>query len=325
MQEQAERKKTLELREKVRQEKIEEEEKQKIEELAKLELQKNEEKLKKLQEAKEKAEERKKYLEGLKELKTVKKKKLLHEKLAEDYEKNVLIPESERITEAISNTRKSPVPSLEEIQSHIREYKKFLENKSMFKNSISFCESKQFTPSKFLQIVNDEEQMAKELEKIKEAEKLDLIERKKHYAKLVRQLYQPSIKENKIKIEQTPVKRRVFSMTPTLKKSEFEKPKINKSVNSPKSQRPKELPKINYLEQRREYRQKVAEGILDNFFDTFDDSLESKKIEEKTKKVEFVVKYYKNKEYNPETEEKLNTILIDSIKAKINALTKPNN
>ena len=62
-----------------------------------------------------------------------------------------------------------------------------------------------------------------------------------------------------------------------------------------------------------------------NFFDTFDDSLESKKIEEKTKKVEFVVKYYKNKEYNPETEEKLNTILIDSIKAKINALTKPNN
>ena len=128
--EQNERQKVLELREKEKNEKIELEEKLKQEELLRLEVKKNEEKVKRLQETKEKSGERKKYIEGIKELKSLKKKKLLHEKLAEDFEKNIIIPETQRIAEALSVRHKNAMPSMDELQLHIREHNKLIQSRS---------------------------------------------------------------------------------------------------------------------------------------------------------------------------------------------------
>jgi hypothetical protein len=291
------------------------------------------EKEKKAYEAKEKAEERKKYLESLKELKNVKKQKWLYEKLAEDYEKNVIIPESQRVSEAISTHHKAHVPSIDEIQDHIREYKKFVVNRSLFRESISYSDSKKFPPSKFWQVLTEEEQMAKELDKIREAEKIDLLDRKKHYSKLVSQLYQPSIKDIKKDINDfkdrkndnlTPNKRRNMSMTPTLTKK-------NKaiSLSGPRDniKRLEELPKINYLKERREIREKAVEEMLGKYCYSMDiDSLETaKKVENKAKQAEIVFKGTKATDYNVDNEEKITKMLIDSIKVKLDALNNVTN
>ena len=320
MLEQAERRKLIAVREKEKQEKFEIEEQLRQKELIKLEEQKNENKQKQLLEVKEKSDERKKYMEGIQELKALKKKKWLHEKFEEDFEKNVLIPESERIAGAIS-THKTPVPSLEEIQYHIKKYKQLMQSRSEYHQSVNYSDSKRFTPSKFLQIVNDEENLVKEMEKIREAEKLDLLDRKKHYANLVRQLYKPLIKDSKPIIKNLPEKRRVLSLTPTIKQTEKI---LSKPKQFPKIEKLKEPLKINYLEQRRELRQKEAEEILDKFCFSADiDSLsKAKQIEEKTKQAEYAVKGYKSSDYNVEAEERLNKMLIESVKAKIDALNK---
>jgi hypothetical protein len=327
MHEQHERFKLIEKREKNRLEKIELEEKIKIEEINRIEMAKKEEdKLKRLQETKEKAEERKKYMESIKELKNVKKRKLLHEQLEENFKKEILVPESIRITEAINVRHKSPVPSLEELQVHIKEYKKLMESKSNHRNSISVSDSRSFSPSKFWKILTEEEQLAKEIEKLKENEKFELIDRKKNYAKLVRQLYQPTVKENIIKVKPVPSKTRTLSLTPTLKESGSFKP-ISKPKKPSEIAKPKDFPKINYLEQRRELRQKAAENILDSYYSSFDlNSLEKvKKIEEKTKTAEIALKNWKSNEFNLAAEEKLNTMLIDSVKAKLDALKTGSN
>lgn len=318
VQEQHERQKVLEQREKEKIEKIEMEEKIRKEELEKIEGKKNEEKLKRLQESKEKTEERKKYIEGLKEIKPVKKKKLLHEKFAEEFEKNVVIPETERIAEALSVRHKVPVPSFDELQSHIKEYRKLMQSKSFSKHSVSYSESRRFSPSKFLQVINDEEQLAKEMDKIREAEKLDLIDRKKNYAKLVRQLYQPSELKNEKKVRPIPAKRRVYSVTPTLKKSERLQYKAKGPV---KLVKPKELPKIDYLGQRREQREKEEKDVYSYSVD-FNSVNTAKKFEERTKQLEIAVKHSSVSDYNIDAEEKLNKLLIDNIKTKLEALNK---
>ena len=319
--ERVERKKHFQAREKEKLEKFEIEEKMKQEENLKIEAKKQEDKKKQLMESKGKSEERKKYLEGIKELKSLKKKKLLHEKLEEEFEKKILIPETERISEAISLKHKIPVPSLEEIQSHIRDYKKLIQSKSVFRQSASYSESKHFSPSKFFQQISEEEELAKEMEKIKIAEKADLIDRKKNYSNLVRQLYKPLVSEQKPKEKSIPVKRRVLSLTPTLKKSE----RVNeKSRVSPKAQKPKELPKIDYLAERRDLRQKEAEDILDQYSFSYEvDSLaKAKKIEEKAKHAEYAFKGSKANDFNIEAEEKINKLLLESVKAKLEALHK---
>lgn len=328
IQEQIERKKKIkEAKQKELADKIKEEElmKKEAEEALKKKLT---EKEKKAYEAKEKAEERKKYLEGIKELKNVKKQKWLYEKLAEDYEKNVIIPESQRVSEAISTHHKSHVPSLDEIQDHIREYKKFVVNRSLFRESISYSDSKKFPPSKFWQVLTEEEQMAKELDKIREAEKMDLLDRKKHYSKLVSQLYQPNIKNIKKEVNDskdkknhnlTPKKRRNMSMTPTLTKKDNSS---SHSVPRKNTKRLDELPKINYLKERREIREKAAEELLEKYCYSMDiDSLETaKKVESKAKQAEIVFKGSKATDYNVDAEEKITKMLIDSIKVKLDAL-----
>ncbi|OMJ69771.1 hypothetical protein SteCoe_32422 [Stentor coeruleus] len=333
MQEKIERKKKLqEVKQKELEDKIKEEELKKKEAEEALNK-KNTEKEKKAYEAKEKAEERKKYLESIKELKNVKKQKWLYEKLAEEYEKNVILPESQRVSEVISTHHKSHVPSLDELQDHIREYKKFIVNRSLFKESISYSDSKKFPPSKFWQVLNEEEQMAKELDKIREAEKADLLDRKKNYSKLVGQLYQPSIiKETKKETKETkketkerkkenftPTKRRNMSMTPTLVKKENS---ITNSVPRNNTKKPYELPKINYLKERREIREKAAEEMLERYYYSMDiDSLKTaKKVESKAKQAEIVIKGSKATDYNVDAEEKITKMLIDSIKVKLDAL-----
>lgn len=322
MHEQAIRKKKIsESLEKAKQERLEQLEKLAQEQV----LEKNKKfedlKQKNIVEAQKKAEERRKYMEGLKELKKVKKKKWLYEKLAEEFEASVIQPESERIAEALANKHRSPVPSIQEIQEHIREYKKNLENRSVIRQSMDCTDIKKFPQSKFLKNLQDEEQMAKEMEKIKEAEKQDLIDRKKNYSKLVRQLYQPSFQDLKVeksKLRQmSPKKRRVMSMTPTLSRPE----KPNKPLMSPRVQRPKELPKIDYLENRRAARAKDAEEILGKYYHSLDiNSIEqAKKAEEKIKRAEIAIKG----QFNLEAEEKLTKVLIDSIKVKLEALNKP--
>ena len=325
MLEQAERKCSLEKREKEKLEKIELEEKLKQDEAAKLEAKRLEEKQKLLLEVKEKAEERKKYMEGLKELKALKKKQWLHEKLAEDFKKNVLVPESERIADGSSRKHKTPVPSYDEIQDHIKEYKKLMQSRSLYRHSISYSDSKRFSPSKFLQMITDEENLSKEMEKIKEAEKLDLIDRKKNYANLVRQLYKPIAKEIKSITKPLQEKRRLLSLTPTPKETEkiYIKPKY-----SPRAVKPKELPKLNYLEERRGLRQKEVEDILNKANLSFDIDLDvdnnalikARQLEKITKQAEYAVKGYKGGEYNIEAEERINKMLIDSVKAKLEAL-----
>ena len=320
--EQNERQKVLELREKEKNEKIELEEKLKQEELLRLEVKKNEEKVKRLQETKEKSGERKKYIEGIKELKSLKKKKLLHEKLAEDFEKNIIIPETQRIAEALSVRHKNAMPSMDELQLHIREHNKLIQSRSFTKHTVSYSESRRFTPSKFLQMITDEEELAKEMDKIKEAEKLDLIDRKNNYAKLVRQLYQPTLaKEPRQVAQATPVKRRVHSVTPTLKKSDRVQSKPKKTV---KLEKPRELPKINYLEQRRGIRERAAEESLNSYTQSLDLGTlkQAKKLEERTKDIEIAIKHSTAADYNIAAEERLNNMLIDSVKAKLGALNK---
>lgn len=322
MHEQVERKRKIaESLKKAKNDRLEQLEKLKSEETVEKTKKFEEVKQKNLIEAQKKAEERKKYMEGLKELKKVKKKKLLHEKLAEEFEMNVIQPEAERIAEALAMKHKIPVPSIEEIQEHIREYKKRLENRSVLRQSIDNTEVKKFPASKFWQHIKDEEQMSKELEKIKEAEKQDLMDRKKNYSNLVRQLYQPSLQDLKVeksKLRQaTPKKRRVMSMTPTLTRPE----KSIKPILSPRVQKPKELPKLDYLENRRAARVKETEDILGKYYHSLDiSSLEqAKKAEGKIKRAEIGIKG----QFNLEAEEKLTKVLIDSIKVKLEALNKP--
>jgi hypothetical protein len=322
MHEQTERQKKV-------QDTLQKEKKERLEQLEKLKSEENlqkikkleEEKLKKIIETREKAEERKKYMEGLKELKKVKKQKWLYEKLAEDFEETVVRQENDRIAEAIASKHREPVPSLEDLQDHIKSYKQSKENRSALRSSVDYSDIRKFPHSKFLKNLLEEEQMAKEMEKIREAEKVDLLDRKKNYANLVRQLYQPSMKDlkpSKPKTNQTPTKRRVMSLTPTLKR-----PENSTKVSSPKVPRPRELPKIDYLETRRIMHEKDAQHILLNY-NSFDITTlkQAKKAEDQIKRAEIAVKGLKPGVFNLEAEEKMTKVLIDSIKVKLDAINK---
>ena len=326
MQEQTERQKKV-------QEAFERDTKERLETLDKQKEQENlfkarkleEDKLKKLNETREKAEDRKRYLEGLKELKKVKKQKWLYEKLAEDFEETLIKNENDRIAEAIAYKHKEPVPTLEDLQQHIKDYKKSKEVRSNNIQSLDYSDLRKFPQSKFFKNLKEEEQLAKEMEKIREAEKIDLLDRKKNYSNLVRQLYQPSLKDlsiNKPKnlVHHTPQKRRVMSMTPTLKRSDnLIKVKITRM------QKPRELPKIDYLESMRIMHEKDAENMIGNgFFNCLSiNSVEqAKKAEERARRAEIVVKGMTSDRVYVDAEEKITQVLIDSIKVKLEALNK---
>ena len=326
MQEQTDRQKKVH-------EALEKEKKERLETLEKLKEQEallrskkiEEEKLKKISETKEKTEERKKYMEGLKELKNVKKQKWLYEKLAEEFEESVVKPEHDRIAEALAFKHKEPVPTFEDLQQHMKDYKRSKENRSVIRQSVDYLDQKKFPQSKFLKNLMEEEQMVKEMEKIREAEKIDLLDRKKNYANLVRQLYQPSLKDLSITkaknlINKTPKKRRVLSVTPNLK--HFDN---HVKIKSPSVQKPRELPKIDYLESRRIIHEKDAEFMLGHgFHQSFDISTveQAKKAEERVRRVEIAVKGLAPGKVKVDAEEKITQVLIDSIKVKLEALNK---
>ena len=69
-------------------------------------------------------------------------------------------------------------------------------------------------------------------------------------------------KRKQRKSELTPQRIRKMSMTPTLNLSET----YRKVVISPKVKKPKELPKIDYLQKIRERREREAEEILGKFY-----------------------------------------------------------
>jgi hypothetical protein len=113
-------------------------------------------------------------------------------------------------------------------------------------------------------------------------------------------------------------------MTPTLTKK-------NKaiSLSGPRDniKRLEELPKINYLKERREIREKAVEEMLGQYCYSMDiDSLETaKKVENKAKQAEIVFKGTKATDYNVDNEEKITKMLIDSIKVKLDALNNVTN
>ena len=325
MQEQTERQKKVQVA-------LERDTKERLENIDKLKEQENllkakrleEDKLKKSNEVREKAEDRKRYLEGLKELKKVKKQKWLYEKLAEEFEVTLVKSENDRIAEALASKHKEPVPTIEDLQQHMKDYKKSKENRPTNMQSVDYSDQKKFPHSRFFKNLREEEQLAKEMDKIREAEKIDLLDRKKNYSNLVRQLYQPSLKDlsmsrPKNNIHHTPQKRRVMSMTPTLKRSE----NIIK-VKIPRMQKPRELPKIDYLESMRILHEKDAENILGNGFScmNINNVGQAKKAEERARRAEIAVKGLTSDRVYVDAEEKITQVLIDSIKVKLEALNK---
>ncbi|OMJ84881.1 hypothetical protein SteCoe_13942 [Stentor coeruleus] len=321
-----------------------------------------------LQKMHEKAEARKKELEDLKSynvtLKKIKAEKPLFVKLSEKYWKDIEMPELEKRKAELSKKRMMNSISQNQIIDHAKWYetikldhKKKFEKDSQSKSIDNKLKSSDSAFTFWKQKYIEEERRIREEQKRMQNERLKMIEKKTTYAKLVKQMYLPSIDEEKKKElekrkekllleHKSPIKTNEKSPIKTMEKSpknaEWVPHKFKPNPLAPKEKVKREAKITDYLEKQRKIREDAEKeqreaGVeddlvkfeLDNEFERLPESEKIKSLKSKAKKFE---KELKKREIamltNAGTEKGLkysddiNEMLLSSIKTKLAILEK---
>lgn len=242
-------------------------------------LRAEEDKIKRVKDLKEKSSKRKKEIKGLIELgnqeyKKVVNTKPLHEKIEEKYFSKVLMPELERHKMELAKKREMLQPiNRSAILEHAKRHDQIMEEHDYQKRNQSQENGYDATKlrSKFtMAYIEDQKKKKQEVDK-EQMEKRNLMEKKKQYAELVLEMYQPTIdpaKQLELKLIKERLKeggyikkkRSAKSLSAKEGNSDSEKPvlakkkwKKNPMVPQPPSK--KEPVIVDYLQQKRQLRE----------------------------------------------------------------------
>ncbi|OMJ72603.1 hypothetical protein SteCoe_28901 [Stentor coeruleus] len=308
----------------------------------------------------EKAEMRKKELEEQKSydvtLKKIKAEKPLFVKLSEQYWKDIEMPELEKRKAELMKKRMMNSISQKQIIDHAKWYdtiktdhkKKFeqdYKSKSIDRKIQSSDSAFNFWKNKLL----EEEKHLREEQRRMQEERLRMIEKKTTYAKLVKQMYLPTIDEEKRK-ELEKRKEKLLEGQKILKKdpeksdekNEWVPHKFKPNPLAPKEKPKREVKSVDYLEYQRKIREdaekeRMDAGVEDDMmkydfneqFEGLSDSEKIKMLKKKSKKIEKVIKKKEIAMINNEGTVKgfkysddINDMLLSSIKAKLAILEK---
>lgn len=269
------------------------------------------------------------------------KEKPLHKRIEEKYVENVEMKELERRKEELAKKRQIFQPlNKSELLEHARKHDQLLREKE--KNaSASFFQDSQSYHSKFLTEVMKRESEQKAEEERTLRDKLKRIENKKIYANCVREMYVPPVDRFKqmeivLRMEKmkNPVIKKKFNIegsTAAQSDSELKRvvKKRKKSEDSLNGKRAKSKA-VDYLAELRAKR-KDFDLYEDDEFEIEEDEVEdwekaqklSKKammLDKKARKVEMTINPGDTSLKNIDATKKVDSMIISSIKAKLNAL-----
>ena len=318
-------------------------ERRKQEELLKAE----EDKIRRLRDLKAKSSKRKQEVQNLieignQEYKKVVSSKPLHEKIEEKYFSKVLMPELERHKLELAKKREMLQPIIRSaILEHAKKHDQIMEEHEIQKRNQS--QENNYDAGKLrskftLAYIEDQKNKRKELEK-EQIEKKNLIEKKKQYAELVLEMYQPTIdpaKQLELKLikerlkEGGYIKKKRSAKSLSAKEgSDSEKPTVvkkkwKKNPMIPPPATKKEPVVVDWLMEQRKQRgnEKSTGRLVDNSWD------EGLSKEGMKKKLENIEKEMRRKEMklqiaNPsnlkgiEETADIGDMLINSIKGKL--------
>ncbi|OMJ83280.1 hypothetical protein SteCoe_15804 [Stentor coeruleus] len=308
----------------------------------------------------EKAELRKKELEEQKSydvtLKKIKAEKPLFVKLSEQYWKDIEMPELEKRKAELMKKRMMSSISQKQIIDHAKWYdtiktdhKKKFDQDSKSKSIDRKIKSSDSSFNLWKNKIIEEERHLREEQRRMQEERLKMIEKKTTYAKLVKQMYLPSIDEEKKK-ELDKRKEKLLEGQKILKKdheksaekSEWVPHKFKPNPLAPKEKPKREVKSVDYLEYQRKIREDAEKekrdaGIEDDMvkydlneeFEGLSDSEKIKMLKTKSKKIEKEIKKKEIAMMNNEGTIKgfkysddINDMLLSSIKAKLAILEK---
>jgi hypothetical protein len=310
-------------------------------------LRAEEEKIRRLKELKEKSSKRKKEIKNLIELGNQEYKKVisakpLHEKIEEKYFSKVLMPELERHKLELAKKREMLQPiNRSAILEHAKKHDQVIEEHEMQKRNQSQENNYDVGKlrSKFtLAYIEDQKRRRQEQDK-EQMEKKSLVEKKKQYAELVLEMYQPTIdpaKQLELKLIKERLKeggfmkkKRSARSLSAKDESDSEKPlvpkkKWKKNPMIPQPPQKKEPVVIDWLMNQRKQRenQRSQERLPDGSWE------EGLSKEEMKKKLENIEKEMRKKEMKLqianssnlkgiETTGDISDMLINSIKGKL--------
>lgn len=324
-------------------EELEEEERQQ-EEILK---QKEREKMQQLISIQEKTKERKNYLKYMKEISEREYKKAvsqtpLYKKIEESFVANFEIPELEKRKEELRKKHELFRPiNYDQLKEHAKVFDKSLSEHS--RSRISASQSKPPKKSKYLMRVVEEDQAHINEERLKNALKKEMFEKKKKYSEIVKDVYSPSVDLLKQK-EMVLIKAKLDNPAPFKQYKDKDKylfMKLEKtySQNSkkfkenrmvPKKTPKKEITVKDYIEEFRLARKRSLSsshlrGISENELSNIDSPIQKKKLQKKVEMLEMEARKNEIKigylsPFNSkslEVSDQVNNMLVDSIKAKI--------
>lgn len=269
----------------------------------------------------------------------------LYKQIEEDFKYKFEMPELDRRKKELQQKREFAKPiSLSEIREHSRKIENLLQEIREKKENSRIIDDKDFISnhkSKFTRSILEEERKKREEELKKEQEVKIRYEKKKKYAQIVGEMYQPTIdkfKQQEMKLIkarlQFPVKLRSSALISKAESSsdyarsvsvQPRKWKKNSMIPEQPTKRPEK--KIFYLEEMRKKRDnslEISKNIM-NWQDRLEDfSNEEEKLEFLKKKAlnfEKAAKRYENqlgnKNLDIDVAEHVNDLIINSIKAKL--------
>lgn len=325
---------------------IEKQEKLRLEQ--EYQLKKDSEKINRLKTLKEQSEKRKIQLNLSKQIESPVKYLPLFKQIEDNYYLNHQMPELERRKRELESKRELFKPiSLSEIREHAEKSKQMLDIVKTRKKNVS-CQlrDKIFHDmrTKFTEIVlENDKKLRQEPELLKQAKK-KLAEKKKKYAKLVGELYHPSVdkfKEQEMKLIKArlefPVKFKIRDSINTNSSSQHSRSlsaqnrKWKKNSMLPDPPEPKKMGKKTlYLEEQRNKRDRSLDirkiGLdWEHELSKITDSREKQRfLKKKAKVLENEAKNYERfldgERINLEVADHVNDLLINSIRAKLSYL-----
>jgi hypothetical protein len=341
---QKERKQRLEYREEIREnlfaEEDEEEQRLKQEEIQEIARKKHQQ----LLSLQEKSKERKNNLKFMKELAERDPRKAysqapLYKRLEENFIANFEMPELEKRKEELRKKHELFKPfNYEQLKEHAREFDKALSDHS--RSRIYASQSKPYKKSKFLIKIIEENQSQAEESKQKHQIKKEMFEKKKKYSEIVKDVYTPSIDSLKQK-EMILIKAKLENPSPFKQYFDNSFARLEKtySQNSkkfkenpmvPKKASKKEIVIKDYIQEFRLARKRSLSSsylnpITEDDLVSVSSPQQRKTLQKKLEKIEKEVRKSEIKigllsplnSKSLEVSDQVNSLIVDSIKAKI--------
>ncbi|OMJ73586.1 hypothetical protein SteCoe_27686 [Stentor coeruleus] len=304
-----------------------------------------------LERLREKKEQRYKQMQELKKAQSESsfkiEKKPLYIKIEENYKNTIMMPELEKRKEELKKRSIYFMPSqLQNIKNHMSWYNsvKGKTKKSIIHKPSNADKSLQLlsvTPNVWALRLMEEEKLEQEARNKKLQERKNLIEKQTKYSELIKEFHAPSLHKSptatdttiksKSKIDQNNLS---VDVSPNSKWVPHKYPK-NNMVPEPKE--PKKPHPINYLEDRRKYRDNhkdvssdsmLLESIMEKSFQSGGDIIQNlKKVQETTQKIEGIARKkevcllpFPTSIGAIEKTASVDNLIISSIKAKIHFL-----